>query len=56
MSGGDGLHGEKRGEPHFFDWGYPGLEPGYRKRLRAGNQAPPETAQEHVAAVAEKYR
>jgi hypothetical protein len=23
LESGDGLHGETRGEPHFFDWGYP---------------------------------
>jgi len=23
LESGDGLHGEARGEPHFFDWGYP---------------------------------
>ncbi len=23
LESGDGLHGEKRGEPHFFDWAYP---------------------------------
>ena len=24
LESGDGLHGEARGEPHFFDWAYPG--------------------------------
>ena len=34
LESGDGLHGETRGEPHFFDWGYKGLEPDYRARGR----------------------
>jgi len=26
LASGDGLHGEANGEPHFFDWGYPGAQ------------------------------
>ena len=55
LESGDGLHGEKRGEPHFFDWGYKGLEPEYRARgrRRAAATAPAAGSGVKVGAAVE---